>query len=95
MMPCDRCAAAAEHYHIIVEKDMVTGVEYDSGNGYSRYLNKDEYVVEYREKPKKPWPFTRWKWPSFRKAKPASEDWIKPKLYKGSANVDAEDEDRS
>jgi hypothetical protein len=53
MMPCDRCAAAAEHYHIIVEKDMVTGVEYDSGNGYSRYLNKDEYVVEYREKPKK------------------------------------------
>ena len=82
------------HYHIIVEQGKVTGVWYMSGNGYwDRDLEPDEWFVEYREEPKKFWPFPKWKWPSFRKSTPAAEDRFKPKLYKGSANFAAEDEE--
>ena len=94
-MQCEKCSYTGseyDHYHIVVEKGKVTAVWFVSGNGcWDRDLEHDEYFVEYREEPKKPWPFTTWKWPSFRKPKPGIDDRVEPKLYKGSANFDAEE----
>ena len=100
MSRCKKCSFGdpwgEAHYHIVVEKGKVIEVWYMSADGYwDRDVEPDEFVVEYREEPKKFWPFPKWKWPSFRKSRPASEDWIKPTLYKGSADFDAEAEDRS
>jgi hypothetical protein len=99
-MQCEKCPygdpIGEAHYHIIVEQGKVIDVWYVSDNGYwDRELEKDEFFVEYREAPKKPWPFPMWQWPSFRKAKPASEDWIKPKVYKGKSMHEEELENAS
>ena len=102
MSGCEKCSfgdpVGEAHYHIIVEKGKVIEVWYLSANGYwDRDLEPDEFFVEYREEPKKFWPFTKWtwKWPSFRTSKPASEDWLKPKLYKGKSMHEEELEHQS
>ena len=76
------------HYHIIVKNGVVTDVWYISADDYwDRDLEKDEWFVEYSDdsiktrviktiqavKISKPW----------NTGKPANDDWIKPKLYKG------------
>ena len=58
-MQCKKCSQSGpegqEHYHIIVEKGVVTGVWLISGSGYwDRELEKDEYFVEYKEDWQKP-----------------------------------------
>jgi hypothetical protein len=101
MSGCKKCSygdpMGEAHYHIVVEHGRVIQVDYLSADGYwDRELEKDEYFVEYRTNPKKFWTFKTWQWtwPSFRKPRrgnPASEDWVKPKLYKGDPDEEAED----
>jgi hypothetical protein len=95
MSLCHACFEEEAHYHITVEQGVVTQVDYISADGYwDRELEKDEYFVEYRKDPqpsgdrrkitpRKPPP----------PGKPVPEYQIVPKLYKGSANFDAEAED--
>ena len=91
-MRCKPCSMGDpkswEHYHIIVENGVVTGVTYVSDDGTSdRELEKDEWFVEYSDdsvktrviktvqavKIPKPW----------NTDKPANDEWIKPQLYTG------------
>jgi hypothetical protein len=74
-MQCNKCSrgdpVGEAHYHIIVENGKVTAVWYLSANGYwDRDLEKDEYFVEYRKDP--------------RFGRSVKEDWLEPRLYKGS-----------
>jgi hypothetical protein len=99
-MACEKCSfgdpVGEAHYHIVVEKGKVIEVWYLSANGYwDRDLEPDEFFVEYREAPKKFWPFPKWQWPSFRKSTPAAEDWLTPKVYKGKSMHEEEAEDLS
>ena len=51
-MACLKCSGLEEkaHYHIKIEKGVVTQVDYVSSDGYwDRELEKDEYVVEYKD----------------------------------------------
>jgi hypothetical protein len=109
MHGCNKCSYTGPegeaHYHIVVEKGKVTEVWYMSGSGYwDRDLEPDEWFVEYKDDPKHSGLVKKVKARSGKKTsagkkrtagKPASEDWFKPKLYKGSANFDEEDEDSS
>jgi hypothetical protein len=52
-MQCDECSSGDQiikaHYHIIIERGVVTSVWYVSADGYwDRELEKDEYFVEYK-----------------------------------------------
>jgi hypothetical protein len=103
-MQCQKCSfgdpVGEAHYHIIVENGVVTDVWYMSADGYwDRDLEKDEYFVEYRKVSRKPWLGWKWQLPAIRIPKfghSAQEDWLEPKIYKGSkAMHEEEDEDLS
>ena len=51
-MGCLKCSGVKEgaHYHIKIERGVVTQVDYISANGnWDRELEKDEYVVDYND----------------------------------------------
>ena len=51
-MACLKCSGLEEgaHYHIEIESCVVTSVWYVSSDGYwDRELEKDEYVVDYKD----------------------------------------------
>jgi hypothetical protein len=91
-MQCLKCSFTGPegetHYHIVVENGIVKTVWYISANGlWDRELESDEWFVEYSDdsiktrviktiqavKLPKPW----------NTGKPATDEWIKPKLYTG------------
>jgi hypothetical protein len=99
MQSCDTCFKEEAHYHIVVEHGKVTEVWYMSADGYwDRDLEKDEYFVEYKEVSRKLWFGWKWKLPAIKIptfGQPASEDWLEPKVYKGSSMHEEELENQS
>jgi hypothetical protein len=108
-MQCEKCSYTGPegeaHYHITVERGVVTQVDYISASGYwDRELEPDEWFVEYKDDPKQSGPGRKVKVRSGKKApagkkreagKPAPSDWLQPKVYKGKSMAEEELENQS